>query len=202
MSAFSHSLPLTGWLFWPKCPAFAPSPSSLNCLSMARPTCLTMPSRILACLAATSGGLLVSCSPYPENPPYRATPRTRPMPARIAPAPVVTAPAAKSDPNIHAQAAKPATAVTARPLPPAAVHPTPTPPPRQSPTQPQSAATLENPPAAASPDLPVATAAPGKPGYVLSPYNHKLILVRTIPSGTVVPDPGYPASDKKFFRVP
>lgn len=60
----------------------------------------------------------------------------------------------------------------------------------------------EQPAAAAGPDLPVAAAAPGKAGYVLSPYNHKLILVRGIPSGTVVPDPAFPASDKKYFRVP
>jgi len=36
----------------------------------------------------------------------------------------------------------------------------------------------------------------------LSPYNQKLILVRGIPSGTVVPDPAYPPSDNKSFRVP
>jgi len=50
--------------------------------------------------------------------------------------------------------------------------------------------------------LPIAAKAPGKPGYVLSPYTGKLILARGIPSGTVVPDPDSPASNKKYFRIP
>lgn len=43
---------------------------------------------------------------------------------------------------------------------------------------------------------------PGKEGFVFSPYNNKLVDVRDIPSGTLVQDPTYPASEKKFFRVP
>ncbi|MBB5352440.1 hypothetical protein HNR46_002685 [Haloferula luteola] len=48
----------------------------------------------------------------------------------------------------------------------------------------------------------VARAVPGKPGFVFSPYNNKIIDVKGIPSGTLVQDPTYPASDKKYFRVP
>lgn len=43
---------------------------------------------------------------------------------------------------------------------------------------------------------------PGKEGFVFSPYNNKVIDVRDIPSGTLVQDPTYPASEKKYFRVP
>ena len=92
-----------------------------------------------------------------------------------------------------------------------ATHPLPptiTQPAHAQPSQPAPQSRPANPPAVEKPtappksDLPVAAAAPGKAGYVLSPYNHKLILVRGIPSGTVVPDPAYPDSDKKYFRVP
>ncbi|MES2438913.1 MAG: hypothetical protein V4584_07595 [Verrucomicrobiota bacterium] len=48
----------------------------------------------------------------------------------------------------------------------------------------------------------VASKVPGKEGYVFSPYNNKLVDVRDIPSGTLVSDPTYPESAKKFFRVP
>ena len=56
-------------------------------------------------------------------------------------------------------------------------------------------------------DYPVATRAPGKEDCVLSPYNNKLVKVldendKPIPSGTLDADPTYPASEKKYFRVP
>lgn len=49
---------------------------------------------------------------------------------------------------------------------------------------------------------PVAAAVPGKPGFVFSPFNHKVVDVRGIASGTLVADPQYPPADKKHFRVP
>ncbi|GAA5480893.1 hypothetical protein Hsar01_00097 [Haloferula sargassicola] len=52
------------------------------------------------------------------------------------------------------------------------------------------------------PRTPVAKGVPGKPGFVFSPFNNKIIDVKGIPSGTMVMDPTYPASDKKYFRVP
>lgn len=51
-------------------------------------------------------------------------------------------------------------------------------------------------------DYAFANAVPGKEGFVFSPYNNKLVDVRDIPSGTLVMDPTYPASEKKYFRVP
>ena len=51
-------------------------------------------------------------------------------------------------------------------------------------------------------DYPVAMKAPGREGYVLSPFNNKLIDVRDMPPGTLVSDPTYPESAMKRFRVP
>lgn len=64
-----------------------------------------------------------------------------------------------------------------------------------------SAAAQPKPAAPAKDSIPTAEKAPGKPGYVLSPYTGKLMLVRGIPSGVVVPDQTSPGSGKKF-RVP
>lgn len=51
-------------------------------------------------------------------------------------------------------------------------------------------------------DYPFAKKIPGKEGFVFSPYNNKVVDVRDIPTGTLVQDPTYPASEKKYFRVP
>ena len=51
-------------------------------------------------------------------------------------------------------------------------------------------------------DYPFGSKVPGKDGFVLSPYNNKLVDVRGFPSGQLVQDPTYPASEKKYFRVP
>jgi len=57
-------------------------------------------------------------------------------------------------------------------------------------------------PAEPKKEYPYATKVPGKDGFVLSPYNTKVIDVRDIPAGTLVQDPNYPASEKKYFRIP
>jgi|GEM_PF-2714833 len=49
---------------------------------------------------------------------------------------------------------------------------------------------------------PLAEPAAEMPGFVVSPFNGKLVDVRGIPAGTLVADPTYPASEKKYFRVP
>jgi hypothetical protein len=49
---------------------------------------------------------------------------------------------------------------------------------------------------------PVAVPMEGKSGYVISPYNGLAIDVRDMPSGTLVQDPGFPAEEKRYFRVP
>lgn len=49
---------------------------------------------------------------------------------------------------------------------------------------------------------PTATPLPDKPGFVYSPYNNKVVDIRDIPSGTLVADPHFQPSEKKFFRAP
>jgi hypothetical protein len=84
--------------------------------------------------------------------------------------------------------------------------------PRETPGTPSTtgtdpgASTSSNPtppaPVERRPDYPVANKVPGKDGFVFSPYNNKVVDVRDIPTGTLVQDPTYPASEKKYFRVP
>lgn len=52
------------------------------------------------------------------------------------------------------------------------------------------------------PQIQVARPVPGKPGFVFSPFNNKIIDVKDFPSGTLVRDPNYPEAEKKYFRVP
>ena len=49
---------------------------------------------------------------------------------------------------------------------------------------------------------PVAIPVPGKDGFVFSPYNNKVVDVKGFAPGTLVADPTYPMSERKFFRVP
>lgn len=51
-------------------------------------------------------------------------------------------------------------------------------------------------------EYPPAAVVAGKPGFVTSPYNGKIIDVNGIPPGTLVADPTYPTEEKKFFRTP
>lgn len=52
------------------------------------------------------------------------------------------------------------------------------------------------------PEPPVAVAVPGKPGFVFSPYNNKIVDVTGMPEGTLIADPNYSAEEKKHFRLP
>jgi hypothetical protein len=51
-------------------------------------------------------------------------------------------------------------------------------------------------------NVPTARAVPGRPGFVFSPFNNKLLDVEGIPSGRLMADPHYPIEEKKYFRVP
>ena len=53
-----------------------------------------------------------------------------------------------------------------------------------------------------SKSIPTAKAVPGKDGFVFSPFNNHLIDVKGFKSGTLVSDPRFQLSDRKFFRVP
>ncbi len=75
--------------------------------------------------------------------------------------------------------------------------------PSESPaTSPTTSPTVKPTTAVKKPEYSYASKVPGKEGFVFSPYNNKVVDVRDIPSGTLVQDPTYPASEKKYFRVP
>jgi hypothetical protein len=55
--------------------------------------------------------------------------------------------------------------------------------------------------------IPTAREVPGRPGFVFSPFNNKIIDIRDESgnrraSGKIMSDPTYPASEKKHFRIP
>ncbi|MGC4017606.1 MAG: hypothetical protein QM755_24285 [Luteolibacter sp.] len=52
------------------------------------------------------------------------------------------------------------------------------------------------------PENPVATVVEGQPGFVVSPFNKKIVDVRNIPAGTLVRDPTYPVEERRFFQIP
>lgn len=66
----------------------------------------------------------------------------------------------------------------------------------------EGAETTEKDPVETAGGFPFATPVPDKPGFVFSPYNRKVLDVQDVPSGTLVADPHFPPSEKKFFRVP
>lgn len=59
-----------------------------------------------------------------------------------------------------------------------------------------------NSPSVSTATAPVAQAVPGKPGFVFSPFNNKIVDLTGIAPGTLVADPQYPAAEKKHFRAP
>ena len=178
-------------------------------LRMARPHRRRMILRMSHCLATIGCGLLVSCYPYQENPRRRPPPRPIHKPAPVRQVPLqVTPPSSKVILPVAPE--KPAASGGTRPRPATATPPAITPPTRtenspqtRSDPRQETPPAKEKAPAVVNAEGPVAHPAPGKAGYVLSPSNNqKLILVRGIPSGTVVPDPASPDSNKKYFRVP
>lgn len=86
-----------------------------------------------------------------------------------------------------------------KPEPPQRPDPEPQPTPPNPDPQPTPEPKPEPPP---KESVPVARPVPGRPGFVFSPFNNKLIDVQGIQSGRLVADPQYPASEKKYFRVP
>ncbi len=105
---------------------------------------------------------LSSCVPYPEPPPNPGPPVQ---------AEGVEEPKTEQTDPLAVQGSEPTTPPTT---------PTindPVPPPTPAPTRPTTS---------------VARPVPGKPGFVFSPYNNKIIDVKGIPSGTLVADPTYP----------
>ncbi|MEI7908031.1 MAG: hypothetical protein WCK77_00215 [Verrucomicrobiota bacterium] len=151
--------------------------------------------RILSGLVAVASVLLVSCSPYQEHP--KRGPKTGTKPAQLTAAQTEQAKRdaqqaeikrAEDEKRMQAQAEQQAPDLTREP----------TDAPPETGNKPEPTKPL---------DYEYAKNAPGKDGFVLSPYNNKIIDVhddagKKRPRGTLVSDPTYPASEKKYFRVP
>ena len=151
-----------------------------------------MTHRILPGLVALVGVLLVACSPYPENPPHK------PKHSHKASTPPVSS-AAQTKTN-EVEALKKAAEDTRKP--------TET---TQADANKDNGGTppvnVKKPEAPKRVDYEFAKKAPGKEGFVLSPYNNKIIDVhdnagKPLPRGTLVSDPTYLETEKKYFRVP
>ena len=126
--------------------------------------------------------VFVSCEKKEESlpPAAPAAERIKPAPTKIEPVPdSVPAPAAveRSTADKAPESSAPPTPVTP------AVAPPPVAP-------------------VAKPAIPTAKKVEGQPGFVFSPFSDNMIDVRDMPAGTLVQDPGYPASEKRYFRVP
>lgn len=141
--------------------------------------------RKLTIVACVAGTLIASCTPYPENyrqpnPPGQTPKKEKPTVSDVEQQ-KIKAEREKARREAERKAAE-----------------------EQAGLQNNGAATTPG-DTTMPPDKPqyeYATPVPGRPGFVLSPYNGKMIDVKGIPSGTLVADPAYPKSEKKYFLVP
>ncbi len=152
--------------------------------------------RILPGLVAVVSALLVSCYPYPENQPRGPKPGSKPgadaaktEQARLQ-AQQEEQRKADEEKRMQAEAAQRNAEL-----------------PTDTSVNPPDGGGKKPDPTTKTADYEYAKKAPGKEGFVLSPYNNKIIDVRDdagkkLPRGTLVADPTYPASEKKYFRVP
>jgi uncharacterized protein with von Willebrand factor type A (vWA) domain len=141
--------------------------------------------RIRTGFAAALCLMLASCYPYPENPQQRKANQAAQRQTAAEQAKLKEQEALKKQQD----ELKKSQETPGETIQPGTTDPT-TPPPPQPPVEQKRA------------DYPFANKVPGKEGFVFSPYNNKVVDVREIPSGTLVQDPTYPASEKKYFRVP
>lgn len=129
-------------------------------------------------LLSLAVAVLASCEkPVPEITPPVATERKRPEPTKFGESPDTGTTHRPETPTDKKETAPPGLAAT----------------PQQAPAPP---------PPPPKPAIPEATPVEGKPGYVFSPHNGKIVDVRNMPAGTLVADPSYSPSEKKHFRVP
>jgi len=133
---------------------------------------------VLFLSSLATAAVVVSCTPYDETPP----PTPGPDVAQNDPNAAAPADTEETDPSL-AGGTGTAPETTAPTAPARTDDPTPTKPDPK-------------------PSMQVARPVPGKPGFVFSPFNNKLIDVKGIPSGTLVQDPTYSPDEKKYFRVP
>ncbi|MCX6878307.1 MAG: hypothetical protein NTW21_31515 [Verrucomicrobia bacterium] len=144
--------------------------------------------RILPALVALVGLLLAACYPVDEHQTRQPKPAAKPKP---------TATTQTEQEKAKAQQEKLRKAAEAKKKQAEAGQPG-----TESPT---TAEKLPEPPKRV--DYEFAKKAPGKEGFVLSPYNNKIINTlddagKPRPRGTLMADPTYPPAEKKYFRVP
>lgn len=146
-----------------------------------------MTPRIILGFAALGCVLLSSCYPYNENP-GRKLPDNKPAEKTVT---------AAEQQQIKEQRDKLKAEENLKKTPDALTGPV-----EPSGGQTTPSGELPKPPTEQKRDFDFATKVPGKDGFVISPYNGKVVDVRDIPTGTLVQDPTYPAAEKKYFRVP
>jgi len=144
-----------------------------------------MKSQTLYGIAALGCAMLASCYPYPEN--RDDKPANKPPEKTVTSADQQKVQAERDRMKAEAEKKKTNADTTVG-----------------NATTPDNKPTSDNKPAVEpkKSDYAFANPVPGKEGFVFSPYNNKMVDVRDIPSGTLVQDPTYPASEKKYFRVP
>lgn len=166
--------------------------------------------RSLSGIALAAIALLASCRPYDEQAHQRKVTRKPPATAeQLAKAQEEEA-RKKAEEELKKQQAaqtagltQPGGVTTTPPTPGAGTTAGTTAPGGTNPTPPAP----PTPPVEKRPDYPVAKKVLGREGFVYSPYNNKIISVRDeqdrlLPSGTLVADPTFDESEKKYFRVP
>jgi hypothetical protein len=148
----------------------------------------TMKFRLFTGFAAALCVLLASCYPYQENPPRKKTSRPPSKTETAEQVKLKEQETLKKQQEEELKKTQEAAGQTVTP-----------PSGETTTTQPQTTTPPAEPKRT---DYAFANKVPGKEGFVFSPYNNKVVDVRDIPSGTLVQDPTYPASEKKYFRVP
>lgn len=167
--------------------------------------------RSLSGIALAAIALLASCRPYDERAHQRKVTRKPPMTAEQ----LAKAQEEEARKKAEEEAKKQQVTQTGGVTQPGGVAPTnPTPgadttsaTPSQGGATNPTPPTPPQPPVEKRPDYPVAKKVLGREGFVYSPYNNKIISVRDeqdrlLPSGTLVADPTFDESEKKYFRVP
>lgn len=155
--------------------------------------------RILTALVAVASALLVSCSPYPEHKPNQQKPPAKLTPAQVAQAEQAKREAQREEARRAADDEKKMQAQLNEQPNNEVIRD-----PGDLPSDPGEKKSDPFKPG----EYDFAKKAPGREGFVLSPYNNKIIDIRDLktgkpyPRGTLVSDPTYPASEKKYFRVP
>lgn len=159
---------------------------------------VTMNFRLTLGVAALACLVLASCTPYDESRNRKPIRRTKPNASVAAPEQQALQDQREAMKAKEELARREAARIAAETTPPqpTTTEPAPQPQPQPQP-QPPAPPVVEK-----KPEYKYATKVPGKDGFVISPYNNKMIDVRGMAPGTLVQDPTYTGAGKGYFRVP